>query len=192
MSTKLTKLLLSGLSVFTLDDLGIIWGQKNRSTTRQSARDYAQSGDLVRLHQGVYCLPNSTPDRFLLANKLLAPSYVTGLSVLVKAGLSYQYTDRIFSVASYNKSIQTAEGEFVYSQVKSSILFNPLGILNTNQTSVASSERAVTDLIYLSKGRYSLEKFGELNLDLLIDYAKIYNRSYVEAAVQKIREDYAG
>ena len=147
MSTKLTKLLQSGLTVFPLDDLGIIWGQKSRSTTRQSARDYASRGSLLRLRPGVYALPQSKIDIYAIANKLLAPSYVSGQSVLLDAGLSFQYTDKVFSVASYNKSYKVGEKTFAYSQIKASVLFNPLGLDDTKTASVARVERAITDLI---------------------------------------------
>jgi predicted transcriptional regulator of viral defense system len=191
MGTKLTKLLQSGLTVFTLDDLGIIWGQKDRLATRQSARDYASRGSLARLRQGVYALPHTELDTYVVANKLLAPSYVTGLSVLAGAGLSFQYTNRVFSVAAYNKSHELGERTFVYSQVKASVLFNPLGLNSSSTASVAGVERAITDLIYLSRGRYPFEVIKGIDWGLLADCATIYGRAYVPRAVERLKEGYA-
>ena len=191
MSTKLTKLFQSGLSVFTLDDLGIIWGQKNRSVTRQSARDYASQGSLIRLHRGVYALPHVRPHPFSVANKLLVPSYVTGLSVLIDAGLSFQYTNVVSSVALYNKSYEVDNKAFVYSQVKASVLYNPLGLENKKSVSVAGTERAITDLIYLSKGRYPFERIAGVDWDLLDACAEIYESALVRKAVDSLRERYA-
>jgi len=188
LSTKLTRLLQSGLTVFTLEDLGIIWGQKNRSATRQSARDYASRGSLVRLRQGVYALPQVKLDPFTIANKLLAPSYVTGLSVLVDAGLSFQFTSRVFSAATYNKSYELEDRIFVYSQMKASVLFDPIGLDETKGVSVACVERAITDLIYLSKGRYPFESLAEINWELLYDCAAIYDSALVERAVRDLRK----
>jgi len=223
MSTKLIKLLQSGRTVFTLDDLGVIWGQKNRSTTRQSARDYASRGDLVRIKQGVYALSQtaastvspsgekasritaqriesdtssqanttlSRSDTYVIANKLLVPSYVTGLSILIDAGLSFQYTGKVFCVAAYNKSYELGERTFVYSQVKASVLYNPLGLDRTGQVNAAGLERAITDLIYLSKGRYPFERIANINWDLLDDCAKIYDCSFVQEAVDAIKQRY--
>jgi len=190
MSTKLTKLLQSGMSVFTLNDLGIIWGQKDRSATRQSARDYASRGELVRLRQGVYALPQTQLDPYTVANKLITPSYVTGLSVLRDAGLSFQYTNSVFSVASYNKTHEVAGRAFVYSQIKASVLYNPYGMDKAKAVSVASVERAITDLIYLSKGRYPFEKIERIDWGLLESCAEIYKSAFVLKAVETIKERY--
>jgi predicted transcriptional regulator of viral defense system len=181
----------SGLTVFTLDDLGVIWGQKNRLATRQSARDYAARGSLIRLRRGVYALPHAELDTFVIANKLLAPSYVTGLSVLVDAGLSFQHSDKVFSVAAYNKSYELGEKTFVYSQVKPSVLFDPLGLIDTGTVSLASAERAITDLLYLNKGRYPFEIIKGIDWKLLEQCAKIYGCDYVCKAVNRLKEEHA-
>lgn len=191
MSTKLTKLLKSDLMVFTLDDLGIIWGQRSRSDTRQSARDYASRGDLVRLKQGVYLLPHTTPDALMMANKLLVPSYVTGLSVLIKEGLSFQYTDKVFSVALYNKSYEIGEKTYIYSQVKASVLYNPLGLEELAALSVAGRERALCDLLYLNRGRYPFERIERIDWNLLDKCATIYDCAWVPKAVNQLKERYA-
>ena len=182
---------MSGLTVFTLDDLGIIWGQKDRAATRQSARDYTSRGSLIRLRQGVYALPETKLDPFAIANKLLAPSYVTGQSVLISAGLSFQYTDMIFSAAAYNKSYKIDNKTFVYSQVKPSVLFNPLGLSITRTSSVALVERAITDLIYLSKGRYPFESVGGIDWRLFDDCAAIYDSPLVLKTTRELKERYA-
>jgi len=190
MATKLTKLLQSGLTVFTLNDLGIIWGQKNRSTTRQSARDYTSRGELVRLRQGVYALPDVLPDDFKLANKLLAPSYVTGQSILAASGLSFQYADTIFSVALYHRSFHVQAKTFMYSQVKAAVLYNPRGLEAMNGVAQAGPERAIADLIYLSKGRFAFERIGGIDWELLASCAQIYESEWVVKAVAAMREQY--
>jgi len=179
------------MTVFTLDDLGIIWGQKDRSATRQSARDYASRGSLIRLKQGVYALPETKVDPFAIANKLLAPSYVTGQSVLIGAGLSFQYTDMIFSVAAYNKSYEVGSKTYVYSQIKPSVLFNPLGLDITRAASVALVERAITDLIYLSKGRYPFERVEGIDWCLFNECAAIYDSALVLKTAARLKENYA-
>jgi len=179
------------MTVFTLDDLGIIWGQKDRSATRQSARDYASRGSLIRLRQGVYTLPETKTDPFVIANKLLAPSYVTGQSVLISAGLSFQYTNMIFSAAAYNKNYEIDDKTFVYSQVKPSVLFNPLGLDITRAVSVALVERAITDLIYLSKGRYPFERVEGIDWRLFDKCAAIYDNTLVLKTAARLKENYA-
>ena len=191
MSTKLTKLLQSGRQVFNLDDLGIIWGQKKRSDTRQSARDYAAQGSLKRLKPGVYALPHVDLDTYAIANKILAPSYVTGLSILTDAGLSYQYTDKVFSIALYNKSYEVDGSNFIYSQAKPSVLFNSLGLDEKAKFSIASTERAIADLIYLSKGQYPFEKVEGIDWDLLESCGEIYDCAFVLREIGRLRELYA-
>jgi hypothetical protein len=191
MSTKLNRLLQSGRTVFTLDDLGVIWGQKNRTATRQSARDYATRGGLLRLRQGVYALPHVELDEFMVANKLLVPSDVTGASVLVNAGMSFQYTGKVFSVAAYGKSYEIDGRTFVYSQVKESVLYDSLGLDEGGEASVASVERAITDLIYLTKGRYPFERIQGVDWSLLKRCALIYDCALVPRNVELLKERHA-
>jgi predicted transcriptional regulator of viral defense system len=190
-STKLTKLLQSGLKVFTLDDMGVIWGQRDRAATRQSARDYASRGELIRIKQGVYALPHEGIDKFSIANKLLVPSYVTGLSILVDAGLSYQYSERVFCVALYNKTYKVQGRSYVYSQVKAPVLFNTVGLVNESGRCRASVERTITDLLYLNKGSYPFERIDKVDWELLENCALIYDRPFVVNAVNALRDTYA-
>ncbi len=87
--TKLQKLLLLNKAVFTLDDLGVIWGYEKRSNITQSAKEYTKAGSLVRLRRGIYTLPNAEPGMAEIANKLVVPSYLTGETVLKKHGFQW-------------------------------------------------------------------------------------------------------
>jgi hypothetical protein len=116
---------------------------------------------------------------------------VTGLSVLIDAGLSFQYTGKVFSVATYNKSFVVGDKTFVYSQVKPSVLYNPLGFDPKSKASVAGVERAIADLIYLSKGRYPFEYIDGIDWDLLNSCAEIYDYSLVPKTVEALKERHA-
>jgi predicted transcriptional regulator of viral defense system len=190
MATKVEKLLNIKQNVFTLDDLGVIWGQTKRSDTTTSARDLAKRGVLKRIKRGIYVVSGRDINSLEIANKLIVPSYITGETTLAMEGLTFQYTGKIFSVAPYNKRFHIAGHEqFVYRQMKSEVLMNRLGIKNSEGWLIASPERAMCDLIYIHKRPYPFEYFHGIDWDKLIEISKIYDSLVVEKEALRLREE---
>jgi predicted transcriptional regulator of viral defense system len=104
--SKFDILLLSEKNIFNIDDLSALWKQNKRVETVWSIKQYVKSGKIHRLRRGLYIIDNSKLDSYILANKALTPSYITGLTVLQKYGLSFQFTNTIHSAAKKTKSIE--------------------------------------------------------------------------------------
>jgi predicted transcriptional regulator of viral defense system len=190
MATKVEKLLNAKQNVFTLDDLGVLWGQTKRSDTTSSARDLAKKNVLTRIKRGIYAINGRNVHSLEIANKLIVPSYITGETALALAGLTFQYTGKIFSVALYNKRIDIEGREqFVYRQMKNDVLMNRSWIESKDGWLIASPERAMCDMIYLHKRSYPFEYFHNINWDKLIEASKIYGSPLVEREALKLREE---
>jgi predicted transcriptional regulator of viral defense system len=187
MQTKIAKLLRSNQNVYTIDDLSVIWGQSKRSDTLQSARDYVKSGNLARIKRGIYAVCGRDFSQFEIANKLITPSYITGATVLAAEGMTFQWTGKIYCAAAYNKVIDLNGDKYVYSQVKKEVLFNDFGVDNKDGIIIASKERAIADLIYITKNSYSFEYLDSIKWDKLNSISKIYDSALVERTVQKLR-----
>jgi hypothetical protein len=174
-----------------LDDLGVIWGQGKRSDTVQSARDYVRSGSLTRIRRGVYGITGRNFSALELANKLIVPSYVSGETVLAKHGLTFQYTDSITSMACYGKRLSTDYGEFAYHQVKPTILYETRGIIRDGNVLIASMERAIADLLYISRGSYRFEHLHGVDWKELASIAEIYGSLLPARKVEELRSRHA-
>ena len=126
--SKIKELLASGKTVFTLDDMSARWGHEKRTDTSQSAKQYAKTGDLVRLRRGIYVLPGAMPTTSEIAGKLICPSYLTGEIILKKHGVSFQFDGRVTSAALISKKIKLSDTEYVYYKLNEQIFFNSSGI----------------------------------------------------------------
>ncbi|MDR0645590.1 MAG: hypothetical protein LBG46_00955 [Elusimicrobiota bacterium] len=189
--TKFDTLLLSGKNIFNIDDLSALWEQTKRAQTVWSIKQYVKSGKVQRLRRGLYAIDNSKLDPYILANKALAPSYITGLTVLQKFGLSFQSTNTIHSAAQKTKIIKINNVEFIYHGIKSGAFFNDFGLEKSGSAFMASKERAIADMIYLYGSKYDFERMDGVDWDSLKEISKIYAAKSVENRVLELERKYA-
>jgi hypothetical protein len=190
--TKLNELLSSNKTVFTLDDLSIIWGQDKRSNTFQSAKEYARAGKLVRLRRGLYTLPKAKPTSAEIANKLITPSYLTGETILKKHGLSFQMSNQVTSAALVSRKISLNNTLYIYYLINEEIFYNPYGVINEDGVTGACCERAIGDLIYLYGENYPFEDLTDINWQELKEIGKIYGKKSVAENIKKLEKHYVG
>jgi len=188
--TKLNQLLKLDQTVFTIDDLSVVWGQNKRSDTVQSIRNYVKSGKIYRLKRGLYST-QKTPDIFCVANKIIPPSYVTGLTVLIKNGLSFQASDTIHNAAKYHKKITVSNQIFLYQKLDERILFNSSGLEFTNGALFATTERAICDMFYWNE-KVEIDFYNSINWDRLSNLAQLYNKKTVVSRVAILQKKHRG
>jgi predicted transcriptional regulator of viral defense system len=190
--SKLKKLLTSGRNIFTLEDMSVIWGQKQITDTSQSAKQYARRGELSRLRRGVYVLPNAKPTPPEIASKIVNPSYLTGESVLKKHASSFQFDNRITSAALISKRVNVRDVEYVYYKLDERIFFDDFGVFpDQNNVMTACFERAIADLIYITGGKFAFEDLTGVDWDKLNEIGKIYGKKSVLNNIAKLKEKYA-
>jgi predicted transcriptional regulator of viral defense system len=188
--TKLNRLLKTKRNLVNLDDLSSIWGQSKRSDTVQSARDYARAGKLHRIYRGVYAIDPDDIDVFVFANKAHTPSYVTGETILAKHGLTFQASNVVHSASTRSKLIKLKDACFLYHMIKEDVFYHPLGVIHDGGISEASLERAITDLLYYSRGEYDLDALDHSKIDwpTLKRIAAIYGKKSLIRRVEKLEE----
>lgn len=184
----LKQLTSSGKTVFSLEDLGKIWGIDERNYLKVVASRLFQRGAILRIRRGVYVL-RETYDPLELANKIRTPSYVSLETVLQKENVVFQdYGATVFSISNNTLSKKAGATAFRYFRIKDSVLSNPLGVVRIGQAVVATAERAVCDRIYLSP-RYYFDNLRGLDMGKLLSLSKIYGNRRVEKEVETLIRD---
>ncbi|OIQ02472.1 MAG: hypothetical protein COZ27_02295 [Candidatus Moranbacteria bacterium CG_4_10_14_3_um_filter_41_65] len=179
------KIIASEKTVFSLEDLRKIWLIEDKNYLKVIASRLFLRGFLLRIYRGLYSLREDY-DVFELANKLKSPSYVSLETILQKDNVIFQeYGSTVFSLSTNTVSKKVANRMFQYSKMKKEILMNPLGVISSGQSMIATPERAVCDRIYLSP-RYSFDNLRGLNIQKLRDIAKIYKNNRVEKEVEEL------
>src|SRR3989344_4292704 len=185
MENSIATLLKSKKTVFTPKDLLLLWQIENPDYLKTKIYRAVKSKQLIRLRRGIYVLDNSY-NRLEMANKLITPSYVSLQTILAQNGVVFQYDSRVWSVASYNREITVDGQKYVYKKIKERALFDNSGVINKENASYASPERALVDLLYLEKDAY-FDNLDTIDLNKLLDIAKIYKNISLEKRVIQLK-----
>ncbi|MFZ5376373.1 MAG: type IV toxin-antitoxin system AbiEi family antitoxin domain-containing protein [Patescibacteria group bacterium] len=175
-------ILRSDKTIFTLKDIALLWQETSTNTTRVRLNYYVKKGDLFRLRRGVY-VKDKNYNKLELATKVFTPSYVSFETVLAQEGLIFQYRSDI-TVASYlNRNIEIDGQRYSYQKVKDSILINPRGIIQTNNISVATKERAILDTLY-SNTDYHFDNTNGVEWEKVFELLPMYQNHRLEKTVK--------
>lgn len=149
----------------------LIAGQANPAEIRRQLSRWTKSGRLVKMRRGLYALSEryllTRPHPFLLANRLKKASYVSLQSALGYYGLIPEYVPAVTSVTTVRPEILSNQyGTFIFKHIKKSLFFGYRQIeLGNNQFAfIASPEKALVDLLYLTPGSDEPEYINELRL----------------------------
>ena len=139
---------------------------------RQLSR-WTRSGQIRQLRRGLYTLAppweKRVPHPFLVANRLVPGSYVSGLSALAFAHAIPEYVAEVTNVTPGKPQMrQTPLGRFTFRHLKPGLMFGyrhaDLG--GGQRAFVAEPEKALLDLIHLQPGGDDEAYLRELRLNL--------------------------
>ena len=150
---------------------------------------WAKSGKLIQLRRGLYTLPDTyrkvSAHPFVIANRIKRASYVSLQSALAYYGLIPEYTPVTTSVTTerlgkYNTDI----GTFIYKGIKKNLFMGYTSIeFDDKQTAlIATPEKSLLDLIYLTPQSESWEYLRELRLQNM----EILNTEYLLDLAEEI------
>ena len=122
-----------------------------------------------------------------LAVKIYSPSYISFETALRKAGIIFQHYESIFVATKWPKEKKINNHTFVFRKIKDEVLYNPLGIENKENYSIATPERSFLDMIYLFPNYY-FDNLDILNWDKCFEIAKIYNNKQLIKRLKKYAE----
>lgn len=171
-------------TIFTVDDLAILWSMPDRPKLARLVNYYVRAGRLHSVRRGVYALKaNYSP--LEAAIKIFPPAYISFTTALGLHGAHFQYERNVHAMARASKTVELKNGQsFVYHQLKDEILFNEDGIEKTDGYWLASLERAICDTSYLAPN-FAFEHLDRADPDKLGKLAPLYDN---QALVERIEE----
>jgi predicted transcriptional regulator of viral defense system len=148
---------------------------------------WVKDGRLIKLHKGFYTLAEPyrkiKPELFSIANLLKSPSYVSLQSALSRHGLIPEFVPVTTSITTTRPQvIETPLGRFEYRHVNKNLFcgYQMLEISDKQQAFVATAEKALLDLVYLTPGGEREEFLKELRLQNLDKLSKDILRQYAQ------------
>ncbi|MFW5888108.1 MAG: type IV toxin-antitoxin system AbiEi family antitoxin domain-containing protein [Patescibacteria group bacterium] len=181
------KLVQSGKTVFSMNDMRQIWGIKDADHLKVIVNRLYKRGDIRRIQKGVYTIAEE-PNEWEIANKLKVPSYISLNTVLRENNIIFQEQGKTVTCVSNNTLTKKVDDRiFKYYKIKDDILFHNKGLIFGNNITFAEPERAVCDQIYLFPGFY-FDNLGGIKKKRLRELAGIYNKR-VQKEVDELIKD---
>ena len=150
----------------------LLAGRGTANSLRRQLDRWVKSGRLIQLRRGVYSVAPpyraEVPHPFLVANHLRKPSYVSLQSALSYYGMIPEFVPVTTSVTTGRpEKLETSLGGFVFRHLKKAAFFGyaEAEISRGQSAFLASPEKALLDLLYLTPGSDSLEYLEELRFE---------------------------
>jgi len=149
---RLNELIKSDRNIYHSNDLALLWNISNKNTLYTTIKRYVQRGVLIPIYKGLYStVPVSELDPLDLGRAIIHRyTYLTTESVLAQAGIISQATYAYTFVSSLSKKVTVKSFSFLFRKLKDEYLYNPTGIENKYGNFVATTERAVADMLYFN------------------------------------------
>ena len=183
------KLYQSSKTIFSNKDLALIWKETNRDNLKSKIAYYIKRGILIRLTRGIFS-KNREYNVKELANSIYNPSYISFETVLREAGVIFQYYDTIFLASKWPKVVTINKSAFTFRKLKDVVLFNGSGVVNKDNYSIATLERAFLDTIYLFPDYY-FDNLNSIDWKKCEEIVKIYNNKKLIKRLNKYKKEYA-
>lgn len=149
----------------------LLSGNVSAGQVRLQLSRWVRAGRLIQLRRGLYALASAwrkvEPHPFLVANRLQGGSYVSMQSALAHHGLIPEYVPVVTSVGPGRpQTLRNPLGAFQFRHLSSGMLFgySHVEIAPRQYAFIASAEKALLDLVYLTPGADSPAYLGELRL----------------------------
>ena len=149
----------------------LLTGPVNSTDIGRQLSRWVSSGRLLQIRKGLYMLSDTyrkkTPHPFLVANMMKRASYVSLQSALAYYDLIPEYVPYVTSVTTGRpETISSSIGNYIFKHVKTTWFHGYKKIESGEGQSafVASPEKALLDLLYLTPGSDDLNYQNELRL----------------------------
>jgi predicted transcriptional regulator of viral defense system len=185
LAQKIDILHKSGKTVFSTNELMLLWNEENKKVLYVQISRAKKDGFMENIQRGLYALKNTRLDILELAGNLRKNSYLSFETVLLKNGIIHQWYGDYFLARERGEEIENQYGKFVYRQLNDKILLNRIGIENAGNYFIATTERAICDYFY-KVGFQQLDNLEDVKKEELKRVATIYGNKRLEKDIQKL------
>lgn len=163
---RLNELIKLDRKIYHSNDLAILWQITNKNTLYTTIKRYVQKGILISIYKGLYStVPISQLDFAELGVAIIHRyTYLTTESVLAKNGLITQAIYGHTFVSNIHKKVTIGDARFIFRQLADKYLCNNSGIENHSGVFVATTERAVADMLHFNS-KYNFDFDKSINWD---------------------------
>jgi predicted transcriptional regulator of viral defense system len=169
-------------TVFKISDIALLINS-NDGLLYQKLNRLVKKGKLLNIRKGIYAKEGYKSEE--LACLLYTPTYISLGYVLQRSGMIFQYDSAITNISYLNREVSVNEQSIQYRQIKREILLNTSGIINKNNTNIATPERAFLDTLYLNRFFY-FDNIKQLNTNTIYKLLPIYNSTSLMKETEKI------
>ena len=169
-------------TVFRINDIALLINSADR-LLYQKLNKLVKKGKLLNIRKGIYAKESYKSEE--LACLLYTPTYISLGYVLQRSGIIFQYDSAITNISYLTREIYVNEQSIQYRQIKPEILLNTSGIINKNNTNIATPERAFLDTLYLNRFFY-FDNIKPLNISKIHELLPIYNSMSLIRETEKI------
>lgn len=182
--TNIEKLVASGKSIFTIEDLAVMWQIPERRKLIERIKYYLREKRLLHITKGVYAYGTDyTP--LDVAQKLVPLSYVSLYTTSQMHGLTFQYYETTYSIALKSKKYQIGEHKYIYHKIKEPIFYSQLGLINSGRYTYADKERTICDCLYVFPELF-FDNLSGVDTEKLIILSKLYGNKRLEKDVKAL------
>ena len=169
-------------TVFRINDVALLINSNDRLLYQKLNR-LVNKGKLLNIRKGIYAKEGYKSEE--LACLLYTPTYISLGYVLQRSGIIFQYDSAITNISYLNREISVNGQSIQYRQIKREVLLNTSGIINQNNTNIATPERAFLDTLYLN-GFYYFDNIKQLNTNTIYELLQIYHSVSLIRETEKI------
>lgn len=163
---RINELIKSDRNIYHSNDLAILWKISNKNTLYTTIKRYVQKGVLISIYKGLYStIPISELDPLDLGRAIIHRyTYLTTESVLAQEGIISQATYAYTFVSNLSKKVTVRDFSFLFRKLKDEYLYNPTGIVKKDGNFIATTERAVADMLYFNR-KYHFDFSESINFE---------------------------
>ncbi|OGC52110.1 hypothetical protein A2982_01285 [candidate division WWE3 bacterium RIFCSPLOWO2_01_FULL_39_13] len=177
----------SSKTVFTTRDFGNVWGYTHYDSLLERVEYFTKTNKLKKLRKGLYAIEGRKINEFELANKIRTPSYISFETVLHKEGVIFQWDRRITLASKESLQMEINGYKIVFRQVKDSVLLNKTGINEESNYFIASKERALLDMLYISSS-FQVDNLRGIDFDAVENLLPIYGQKKLNKIVKGLKK----
>lgn len=155
-ASRFAQLAQLGETLFHARDLANLWQIKNKNTLYTTLKRYLQKGLIFRIYKGLYSLkPIDEIDPMFLGTKALHTyAYISTETILAQKGIMQQQMHEITLISDISKHFSIGSHQYRSRKLQDIYLYNPIGITQKNGINMASTSRAVADMLYFNPQAY--------------------------------------